>query len=107
MWLVHRTIDLDSTILELRTHYTTELYFCSAWTFTSILLYLYDDYASVQYNDEFLPDIILLPRCNYHCAVQRLEGRRGCHKFVPVLGGDGTKIVPTGGIFDQPHGEMI
>ena len=34
-----------------------------------------------------------------------IEGR-GCRKFVPVLGGDGTKIVPPGDIFDQPPGEM-
>ena len=33
------------------------------------------------------------------------EGR-GCHKCVPVLGGDGTKISPTGDIFDQSPGEM-
>ena len=33
-------------------------------------------------------------------------GARGCCKFVPVLGGDGTKIAPHGGIFDQPPGEM-
>ena len=26
--------------------------------------------------------------------------------FVPVLGGDGTKIAPTGDIFDQPPGGM-
>ena len=32
---------------------------------------------------------------------------RGCNKFVPVLGGDGTKIAPTGNIFDQPPGGMI
>ena len=31
-------------------------------------------------------------------------GGRGCNKFVPVLGGDGTKIVPTGDTFDQPPG---
>ena len=37
--------------------------------------------------------------------VQRLGGGgRGCNKFVPVLGGDGTKIAPTGEIFDQPSG---
>ena len=35
-----------------------------------------------------------------------LGGGRGCNKFVPVLGGDGTKIVPTGDIFDQPPGGM-
>ena len=30
-------------------------------------------------------------------------GEKGrCNKFVPVLGGDGTKIVPTGNIFDNP-----
>ena len=39
-------------------------------------------------------------------AVQRLGGGRGCHKFVPVLGGDGMKIAPSGDIFDQPPGEM-
>ena len=33
-------------------------------------------------------------------------GGRGCHKFVPVLGGDGTKIAPPGDLFDQPPGEM-
>ena len=31
---------------------------------------------------------------------------RGCNNFVPVLRGDGTKIVPTGDIFDKPPGEM-
>ena len=30
----------------------------------------------------------------------------GCRKFVPVLGRDGTKIVPTEDMFDQPPGEM-
>ena len=39
-------------------------------------------------------------------VVQRLGGGRGCRKFVPVLGGDGTKIAPPGDIFDQPPGEM-
>ena len=29
-----------------------------------------------------------------------------CNKFVPVWGGDDTKIAPTGDIFDQPTGEM-
>ena len=33
------------------------------------------------------------------------EGR-GCNIFVPVLGGNGTKIAPTGDIFDQPPGQM-
>ena len=33
-------------------------------------------------------------------------GGRGCHNFVPVLGGDGTKIAPTGDILDQPPGEI-
>ena len=30
----------------------------------------------------------------------------GCNKFVPVLGGDGTKIVPPGDLFDKSPGEM-
>ena len=33
-------------------------------------------------------------------------GGRRCRKFVPVLGGDGTKIAPPGDMFDQPPGEM-
>ena len=33
-------------------------------------------------------------------------GGRGCHKFVPVSGGDGTKIAPSEDLFDQPSGEM-
>ena len=33
-------------------------------------------------------------------------GSRGCRKFVPVMGGDDTKIAPPGDIFDQPPGEM-
>ena len=36
--------------------------------------------------------------------VQRLGG--GCNIFVPVVGGNGTKIAPTGDIFDQPPGQM-
>ena len=31
---------------------------------------------------------------------------RGCNNFVPVLGGDGTKIVLPGDLFDQPPGDM-
>ena len=30
----------------------------------------------------------------------------GCRKFVPVLGGGGTKIASTGDIFDQPSCEV-
>ena len=33
------------------------------------------------------------------------EGR-GCNKFVPVLGGNGTKIAPTEDIFDEYSGQM-
>ena len=33
-------------------------------------------------------------------------GGKGCNKFVPVLGGDGTKIASTGDIFDQPPDGM-
>ena len=35
-----------------------------------------------------------------------IEGGRGCNKCVPVLRGNGTKIAPTGYIFDQPPGGM-
>ena len=33
-------------------------------------------------------------------------GGQGCHKFVPVLGGNGTKKVPPGDLSDQPSSEM-
>ena len=33
-------------------------------------------------------------------------GGRGCNIFVPILGGNGTKIAPTGDIFDQSPGQM-
>ena len=33
-------------------------------------------------------------------------GGWGCNKFVPVFGGSGTKMAPTGDIFDQPSGGM-
>ena len=36
----------------------------------------------------------------------KIEGGRGCSIFVPVLGGIGTKIAPTGDIFDQPPGQV-
>ena len=35
-----------------------------------------------------------------------MGGGGGSHKFVPVWGGDGTKIAPLGDLFDQPPGEM-
>ena len=34
------------------------------------------------------------------------EGGLGCSIFVPVLGGNGTKIAPIGDIFDQSPGQM-
>ena len=33
-------------------------------------------------------------------------GGRVCNIFFPVLGGNGTKIAPTGDRFDQPPGQM-
>ena len=40
-------------------------------------------------------------------VVQQLGGGgRGYHKFVPVLGGDDTKIAPFEDLFDEPPGEM-
>ena len=35
-----------------------------------------------------------------------IGGGKGCNMFVPVLGGNGTKIAPTGDRFDQPPGQM-
>ena len=31
---------------------------------------------------------------------------RECNTFIPVLGGNGTKIAPTGDIFDQSPGQI-
>ena len=33
-----------------------------------------------------------------------IRGERECNKFVPVLGGDGTRIAPSGDISDQLPG---
>ena len=38
--------------------------------------------------------------------VQRLGGGGGCNIFVPVLGENGSKVSPTGDIFDQPPGQI-
>ena len=35
-----------------------------------------------------------------------IAGGRGYNKFVPVLGGNGTKTAPIGDIFDQPPSQM-
>ena len=35
-----------------------------------------------------------------------MGGGRGCNNFVPVLGGDGTRVAPPEDLFDQPPGEM-
>ena len=35
-----------------------------------------------------------------------IGGGGECHKFVPVLGGNGTKIAPPEDLFNQPPGEM-
>ena len=45
-------------------------------------------------------------RLDYTCDPFNDWGGRGRNKFVPVWGGDGTKIASTGGIFDQPPGGM-
>ena len=45
-------------------------------------------------------------RTNGHESFFNDWGGRGCHKSVPVFGGDGTKIAPTGEIFRQPPSEM-
>ena len=46
--------------------------------------------------------------CMSACILESFNdwGGRGCQKYVPVLGGDGTKIATPGDIFDQPSGEM-
>ena len=44
-----------------------------------------------------------------HCAnlphkksCSTVEGGRRCHNFVPVLGGDGTKVAPSGDYLTNP-----
>ena len=39
-------------------------------------------------------------------ATSSTNGGGGCNIFVPVLGGNGTKIAPTGVIFEQPPGQI-
>ena len=55
--------------------------------------------------------ILTLVMCDDHTYIYEsfndLGGRgRGRHNFVPVLGGDGTKVSPTGDLFDQSPREM-
>ena len=52
-----------------------------------------------------------LPRSTDHSVddrgqVQRLGGGRECNIFVPILGGNRTKIAPIVNIFDQHPGQM-
>ena len=46
----------------------------------------------------FIPSIVVV--------IPRLMGGRVCNIVFPVLRGNGTKIAPTGDIFDQPPGGM-
>ena len=58
---------------------------------------------------------LLIEKQNYLSMTRRSDGRvvqrlgggeRGCHNFVPVSGGDGTKIASPGDILYQPPGKM-
>ena len=46
----------------------------------------------------------MLPEC---LTSSKIGEGWGCNIFVPVLGGNGTKIAPTENIFDQPPGQML
>ena len=46
------------------------------------------------------------PKKPHNKTSSMIAGGRGCNIFVPVLGGNGMKITPTGDIFDQPPGQM-
>ena len=51
---------------------STEFYFCSAWAFVSVLVYLRGDYASVKTKTktvDFSPILILLALCCYHWGI--------------------------------------
>ena len=54
----------------------------------------------------FLVSSVFLPKMGVLKIRSTIEGGRGCNKCVPVLRGNGTKIAPTGYIFDQPPGGM-
>ena len=58
------------------------------------------DYACQRVGRESWVDVFLRFR-----VFQPLGGG-GCNKYVPVLGGDGTKIAPPADLFDQPPGEI-
>ena len=43
---------------------------------------------------------------SWHQTSSTIAGGRGCNIFVPVLGGNSTKIAPAGDMLDQPPGQM-
>ena len=49
-------------------------------------LYLPVDYLSVQYNGGFLPDILMLTRCNYHLATQIYPMKSFCSYILVMYG---------------------
>ena len=68
-------------------------------------LILWVQYSTTVITKFHLPFVFFT--CSSLCGgpVQRLGGGgRGCNKFVPVLGENGTKIAPPGDIFDQSPG---
>ena len=49
---------------------------------------------------------VALILCVNQSSRSKIGGRRGCHKFVPVLGWDKSKVASRGDLCDQPPGEM-
>ena len=80
----------------------------------SILLYFFHRYGQAAHTKIRLGTEFFLFRFQYaillpitlHASRSTIEGGAGMSQIVPVLEGDGTKIVPPKELFDQPQGEM-
>ena len=59
--------------------------------------------------ETYLVDLLLCVMTTYrltYMTSSTIAGGRGCNIFVPVLGGNSTKIALTGDMFDQPPGQI-
>ena len=91
------------------TNHTTIVTLCtyirySPNLFSSVVLYLIVSiYKSVQFISTTTINISPRPK---GVLSRSTIGGRGCHKFVPILAGEGTKTAPQGDLLGQPPGEM-
>ena len=94
-------IDVDMILENCPITIVCNLLMCSTIQYNTIVMIVYDNKCH-----RTIPQYIM-----GYSVVHKNEpfndwGGRGCHRFVPVLGGDGTKIAPRGNLFDEPPGEM-